>query len=141
MASLGMVLEGYSDEVIIYVTDPKTGIQRKSKWPPTISEIVEACDDHASYLGRIERARNWGKDRPLMLEGPPREDRPTLEELKARYGENWGLSLDSGRPKPQPAPSWDAIAATYSADPSRMARLMDIANKHREASTPSGSEE
>lgn len=48
------------------------------------------------------------------------------------------LSADA-RPDPaaaRPAPSWGEIASAYSADPSRMARLMGIANRHREASTP-----
>src|SRR5262245_36528057 len=49
MASLGAVLEGFPDEVIIYVTDPRTGIQRRSKWPPTISEVITACEVHQDY--------------------------------------------------------------------------------------------
>lgn len=126
MASLGIVLEGYPDAVIIYVTDPKTGVQRKTKWPPTISEIVEACDEHHSFLQRCEKAKTWGK-RPPMIEGP-REDRPTLEELKAKYGPNWGLDLDAGKKVhtgffDRKIPSWDDIAETYSADPSLIARL------------------
>lgn len=125
MASLGMVLEGYSDDVIKYVTDPKTGIQRKSKWPPTISEIVEACDQHQDYLAKCERLRNWG-NQPKMIE-PPREDRPSLEELKAKHGENWGLKSLNERPiESKPAPSWDEITAIYQADPTRLARLVPV---------------
>lgn len=124
MASLGMVLEQYPDEVVIYVTDPRTGIQRKAKWPPTISEIVEACDQHAAYLARIDRFKNWGSANTLMLEGP-KSEKPTLEELQAKYGKNWGLTeSEPTRPPAPPAPSWDEIAATYSADPSRLARLL-----------------
>ena len=124
MASLGIVLEGYPDEVIVYVTDPKTGIQRKSKWPPTISEIVEACDEHSSYLRRVAEAKNWGK-RPKLIEGP-REERPTLDDLKAKYGKDWGLDLTGGAAKKpvQKAPTWDEIGAMYQADPLRLERLL-----------------
>ena len=50
---LGMVLEGYSDEVIRQLADPRTGIQRRRKKPPSIADIVEACDD---ILDRQPRA-------------------------------------------------------------------------------------
>jgi len=55
MASLGAVLEGFPSEVIVYVTDPRTGMQRRSKWPPTISEVIEACEEHQAYLERIRK--------------------------------------------------------------------------------------
>src|SRR4051812_9827812 len=111
MASLGMVFEDYPNDVICFVTDPKTGIQRRSKWPPTISEIVQACDEHVSYLKRNERYKNWGRNEPLMLDAP-QEAKPSLEELKAKYGENYGLE-PAGPKKVQEfkAPSWDEITA------------------------------
>lgn len=56
-ANIGAVLEGYSDEVIVHVCDPRTGIQRRCKFPPTVSEIVEACDDHREFLARARTAR------------------------------------------------------------------------------------
>lgn len=90
MASLGMVFEGYSDEVICYVTSPRTGVQRKVKFPPTISEVVEACDDHTAYLANMERFKNWGNGNANLLE-PPRENRPTLAQMKEKYGPNWGI--------------------------------------------------
>jgi hypothetical protein len=54
---MGAVLEGYPNEVVIYVCDPRTGIQRRCKWPPTVSEIVEACDDHRDFLERAARPK------------------------------------------------------------------------------------
>src|ERR1700742_3387067 len=47
--SLGAVLEGFPDEVIRFVCDPRTGLARRMKWPPTISEVVEACEEHEDY--------------------------------------------------------------------------------------------
>ena len=50
VVQLGMILERYDDEVIERVTSPLTGIQRKCKFPPSIAEIVKACDaEHHSH--------------------------------------------------------------------------------------------
>lgn len=57
MVSLGVVLEGFPDEVITHVTDPRTGIQRRMKWPPTISEVIEACEEHQDYLRKLRMAK------------------------------------------------------------------------------------
>lgn len=55
---LGAVLEGFPDEVIRYVCDPRTGLQRRMKWPPTISEVVEACEEHQEYLRKAKASRH-----------------------------------------------------------------------------------
>lgn len=71
--SLGAVLEQYPNEVITYICDPRTGIQRRSKWPPTISEMVEACDDHRAFLEKQRKPRSAFKERqpePLLRDRP-----------------------------------------------------------------------
>ena len=50
---LGSILSEFSEEVVIYVTSPRTGIQRRSKWPPTISEVLAACEEHQDFLKRL----------------------------------------------------------------------------------------
>ncbi len=57
VAQLGVILTDFPEEVVVYVTGPRTGIQRRSKWPPTISEIVEACQDHQDYLTRLRKSK------------------------------------------------------------------------------------
>jgi hypothetical protein len=47
LVQLGLVLEQYDDAVIRWVTSPLTGIQRQCKFPPSIAEVVEACDYNA----------------------------------------------------------------------------------------------
>ena len=84
MASLGAVFEQYPIDVVVWVTDPRTGVQRGCKWPPTIAEIVAACEARVADLERERRYRNWGRNEPPAIE-PPRENRPTYEELKAKY--------------------------------------------------------
>lgn len=60
LTSLGLVLEQYPDNVITYITDPRTGVQRHLKWPPTIAEITEACDQRVAELERNRRFETWG---------------------------------------------------------------------------------
>jgi hypothetical protein len=71
---LGAVLEQYPDEVITYVCDPRSGgIQRRLKWPPTISEMVDACDEHRSFLEKLRKQRPAFKERqsePLLRDRP-----------------------------------------------------------------------
>ena len=55
--SIGEVLRDFPDEVIEHVTSPRTGIQRRLKWPPSISEVVEACEQHQDYLARLRQPR------------------------------------------------------------------------------------
>ena len=131
--SLKLVLDQYTDDIIIHISDPRTGVQRACKWPPTIAEIVTACEVHMQHLAKLDRLKNWGKkDKPLRLEAP-REERPTIEELKAKYGEDWGLTPD---PRPKPgfktgqAPSWQEIVSMYHRDPSRLERLMKVADQY-----------
>lgn len=101
------MLEQYPNEVIIYVCDPRTGIQRRCKFPPTLSEIIEACDAHRDFLERAARPKvalpgrqsdaRWD-DRPrgalgniFVPEGHPRygslvERTKTLDEIWWKYG-------------------------------------------------------
>lgn len=122
--NIGLVLEQYPIETIKFVTDPRTGVQRRHEWPPSIKNVVDACDSHMGQAAMQHRFRNWGKGNDLMLEGP-RETRLTREEMKAKYGgDSWGL--DTGErvgTVRKPAPSWDTIVDQYQNDPSCMARL------------------
>lgn len=47
--------DGYSAEVVNYVTDPRTGIPSNIKFLPTIAEVREACDERSAYLDRMRR--------------------------------------------------------------------------------------
>jgi hypothetical protein len=44
VAAVSAVLCDYSEAIVMAVTDPRTGIPRKSKWLPSIAEIAEVCD-------------------------------------------------------------------------------------------------
>jgi len=141
MDSLGAVLEQYPNDVIAYITDPRTGVQRHHKWPPMISEIVEACDDRIAELKRNERFRNWGKNDPLLIESPQAE-KPTIEQLKAKYGPNWGIGEipKSTEPPPRQAPGWNSIVAMYGSDPSLLSRLVRAADDQQPCAADTGGE-
>jgi hypothetical protein len=121
--NIGLVLEQYGEDTIRFVTDPRTGVQRKHDWPPTVKNVVDACDQHVHEKARAHRFKNWGKGNDPMIEGP-QAPRPTLDEMHEKYGKDWGLGRDEARIKTmEPAPSWDSIIAHYQADPSLIARL------------------
>lgn len=70
VTQLGAILSDFPEDVVSYITSPKTGIQRRSKWPPAISEILEACEEHQDFLTRIRTQK------PLVLARLPEPARP-----------------------------------------------------------------
>lgn len=119
------VLSDYSLGIVRFVTSDETGLQRSCTFPPRIAEIVKACDEAAAKLDRLNRFANFGRrnEAPLIEHGP----RPTLDELKARYGGSL-LPADFGKEPselkpPAPAPTWDAIAEHYAENPQRIEGL------------------
>src|SRR4051812_1523941 len=115
MASLGLVFSQYPNDVIEYVTDPRTGVQRGKVFPPSIAEIVSACDTRLADNARLRRYMNWGKnDSAPLLEGPKNEDRPTYDDLKAKYGCDWGIGAEEKQAKSAvPAPTLDQLRHHY----------------------------
>ena len=126
-ATLAGIFSAYPDEVIEFVTSLETGIQRRCNFFPTVKELVDACNEHHAYLMRKHRMENFGRILgPPEPAGAPPEERPTLEELKAKYGPNWGIEQDKPKPKNvKPAPSWNEIAEFYQANPGRLTRLIE----------------
>jgi hypothetical protein len=51
--SMVLVLSEYSEPVVIKVTDPRTGLARKSQFLPTICDIVRACNALAAGRRRL----------------------------------------------------------------------------------------
>jgi hypothetical protein len=59
VAQLGIVLAEYPDEIVDYVTDPRTGIQRRQKFPPNLQEVGEACEERRRYLAKQKELDQW----------------------------------------------------------------------------------
>lgn len=125
-----MVLEQYPDDVVIYITDPRTGVQRHAKWPPTISEVIAACDERIAYKERMDRFRNWGYNEPLLE--APTGPKPTYEELKNKYGKNFGLNPDIGKVQDDfKSKTWEQITDIYQSKPGRINELAALLPKMR----------
>lgn len=67
---LGAVLEKYEDVVIQYVCDPRTGIQRRCKFPPSIAEVVEAAEAEATSIETRRRYLSIPKPELKRLPAP-----------------------------------------------------------------------
>jgi len=130
VAAITAVLAHYPEDIITRVTHPVTGLPSKVGWLPTVKEVHDACDEAAAPAFRQQqRAKQIAETlaEREAIEAQRGQVRPSLEQLKEKYGPNWGLDLDPGK-KDRPAfkaPSWDDIAQTYKADPSLIARLTE----------------
>ena len=96
VAAISAVLSEYPEEIVTIVTDPRTGIPSKSNWLPTVAEVRAAADAEVAYRDRQKRrsaeleALLAERERDAQL-AKDRAWRPTLDELKAKYGPNWGM--------------------------------------------------
>jgi hypothetical protein len=72
MTSLGAVLEQYPNEVIVYVSDPRTGVQRGCEWPPSIANVVKACEQRVLEIQLNQKFETWGQRNLAGPEPSPR---------------------------------------------------------------------
>jgi hypothetical protein len=125
VAAVTAVLSHFPEEVITSVTHPVTGLPKKSSWLPTIKEVNDACNEAIEPIRSHEARLKRIKEQMEMREREDRGEKPTLEQLKEKYGPNWGLTNDLAKKSSFKAPSWQEIGSTYSADPSRLKRLLN----------------
>lgn len=59
-AAITAILADYDDEVIVHVTDPRTGIARTNKFMPNPAEVAEACDAAKEYFYWCAKAAALG---------------------------------------------------------------------------------
>jgi hypothetical protein len=114
VAAVTAVLSRYPEEIVTEVTHPATGLPRQKSWLPTVKEVFDACQ--AAYQPILEREREARIIAETLASrtDPDKSDRPTLEDMKAKYGDNWGLqSLDKPESKPKPAPTIDQLRHHY----------------------------
>ncbi len=127
-AAVAAVLADYSPAIVKRVTDPRTGLPGRSKFLPTVSEIKEACDDlQRLEWNAVKRQRDLENQlserrRAAEVAARPRE---TIEELRARHGENWGIKSEETKKKSN-WPDLNQIAAKYGVDPKVAQALPDL---------------
>jgi hypothetical protein len=89
------VLSDYPPDCIIYVTDPRSGIQSKEKFvsfPPNPGEVRLECERYMDPIrARREREASMRRqgERRLMIEH--HEKKMTAEEIEAKLGRKFNV--------------------------------------------------
>ena len=96
VAAIAAILARYPEDVMTSVTHPATGLPSKKSWLPTVKEVVDACNETIEFAVQHEARLKRIKEQMEMREREDRGEKPTLEQLKEKYGPNWGI----GRPDP-----------------------------------------
>jgi hypothetical protein len=92
VVQLGMILERYPPEVVEYVTDPMTGIQRRQTFPPSIAEVVSACEAEVIHREKISRYRSMPP--PVSLPRAQFSATDSYEAMFAKHGRPHGVFED-----------------------------------------------
>jgi hypothetical protein len=74
VAAIALVLSDYDDEIIMQVTDPRTGIQIHDKFkafPPNSGELKAYCEAYAKHRERVEHYKSLPPVRPLPAKALP----------------------------------------------------------------------
>lgn len=113
-AAMTAVLRRYPPAIILAVVDPREGLPSASKFLPTVSEVRTECE---KWQARQHRATQRAAELQQQLAErrawkESRKMRPTYDDLKAMYGENWGLEFVPVKPKWQ-RPTDDELRAHY----------------------------
>lgn len=106
VAAVTAVLARFPEEIITQVTHPDTGLPSNGKgWLPTVKEVKDACNQAYEPILQNELRLKRIKEQMEMREREERGERPSLAQLKDKYGQNWGSerrSKPSGRSSPLP---------------------------------------
>jgi hypothetical protein len=94
LAQLGAILERYPPAVVEYVTDPMTGIQRRQTFPPSIAEVVSACEAEVIHREKISRYRSMPP--PVSLPRAQFSAIDSYEAMFAKHGRPHGV-FEEGR--------------------------------------------
>lgn len=104
-ASVAAVLSRYPDDVIIAATDPRTGLALRSDWLPTVREVGAICEEFMTSIRAAEHRERAMAETLRWRQNTPAQ-KPTIQELREKYGDNWGLSSSPQSAKPLPDP-WE----------------------------------
>lgn len=102
--------------VITNVTHPALGLPTKKKWLPTVQEVYEACAELAEPIKQREmREKRIAEQMAARkTEDEANAKKPSYEELKAKYGPDWGISnATKSKGPPTPAPTADQLRHHY----------------------------
>jgi hypothetical protein len=92
VAGLAALLSEYSREIIDYVCDPRTGLPRTLKWPPTIADVAGACDKQVELAKTIAALRAHAVRQCEIIGDPKASEhakRNAREWLDRNEGQDW----------------------------------------------------
>jgi hypothetical protein len=92
VAAITAILARYPEEVITTVTHPATGLPSKKSWLPTVKEVTDACVEAYEPIVQNELRLKRIREQMEAREREYRGEKPTMDQLKSRFGENWGLN-------------------------------------------------
>ena len=98
IATLGTILEQYPPEIVEYVTDPTTGIQRRLKFPPSPAEVVEACTAEVNYREKVAKYSSIPTT-AHRLPKPKYSSENSYDAMVAKHGRPFGV-FEQGRQLP-----------------------------------------
>lgn len=104
-SAIAMVLSDYPEQVVMRVTDPRTGIPGRIKYPPQLFEIREACEREMDF-DRTEQRRQAERERTrlVLAGGRPRVPRAAWDALRAKLAAAGGEVPDR---TPPPRAQWN----------------------------------
>jgi hypothetical protein len=127
VAAIAAILSRYPQEVITAVTHPATGLPSKKGWLPTVKEVVDACDAANEPIVQNELRLRRIKEQLEQREREDRGERPTAEQMEARYGKNFGIGevVNEARKARFQAPSVEQLREHYQSKPGYLQWLAD----------------
>ncbi len=107
IGALAATLAEYPRMVAVKCCDPVHGVSRETRFLPTVADVVAFCErETAGMRGPVERE---DRDARILREMAERAEaeaqlqaeraaRPTIDEMKAKHGPNWGLTPSEPAP-------------------------------------------
>lgn len=126
VAAVTATLAHFPEDVVTKVTHPIFGLPKEKSWLPTVKEVHEACEKiYEPILQQQLREKRVAEQMAAREIEDGRPNRPTLEQLKEKYGSNWGMRQPDERPESTfKAPTLEELQHYYAKNPERIARLM-----------------
>jgi hypothetical protein len=85
----------YPKAIVRTAVDPRIGIPRRLQWEPSVAEVHAFCEGEmrhlAAELARHQRTESLRRQIERRKDDPDKSERPTLKQLKAKYGPTWGI--------------------------------------------------
>ncbi len=105
IGGLAEILLAYPRSIGLRCHDPLKGVARDTKFLPSPADLIGWLERETEMLRRpveiSDRFENLAQaQRERAAKEPVRERRPSLEELRAKHGPNWGIVDREGKPPP-----------------------------------------